>query len=726
VRLSVLVAGTGLASCLVAAGAPAAVGSTGPGIITTVAGGPGRGPALTVAQDAGSVTVSPAGDVYVGDTRGVVREFSGRSSWEKVTAGNAAQNLLSPPRVRVPATAAALDSVDGLAVDAAGNVVISDGSDDLVWVVAARSGTFYGQPMKAGYIYAIAGTGTFGYSGDGGPATSAELGRPAGLAFDRAGNLLIADSLDSVVRVVAARSATFYGQPMKAGNIYTIAGHGTPGYSGDGGPGTSAELSAPGGVTTDRAGNAVIADTRNSRIRVVAAHTGTFYGQAMKAGDIYTIAGNGKRLFSGDGTPAASAELHDPGGLTTDCAGNLVIADTGNHRVRVIAARSATFYGRAMTSGDIYTIGGGEHQPAVGNPQGVAVDPARNVVIADGFQVRVLAARSGTFYRQAMTASHVYTVAGNGQATSGSGGKAVDAEMGDPNSVAVSARGSIIISESDAAQILAVATSTGTFYGRAMKAGYIYTVAGTGTSGYSGDGGPATAAELRSPFGPATDRAGNVVFADGLNDRVRVVAATSGRFYGRAMTAGDIYTIAGTGTSGYSGDGGPATSADLVIRAAPTVDSAGNVVFADVFDSVVRVVAAATGTFYGVTMKAGDIYTVAGTGEFGLSGDGGFATSSNLESPHATAVDRAGNLLIADFDTNQIRLVPSRSGTFYGQAMKAGHIYTVAGNGQGGFLGDGGPATSARLFSPAGVAVDPAGDVLIADLGNKRVREVAG
>jgi len=471
VRLCALLAGAGLASSLVAA-APAAAKTTGPGDIATVAGGPGRGPALTVAQVAGSVAAGPAGDVYVGDSRGVVRGLTSGTSWETVTAGNATQNLLSGPRDGVAATVTPLDSVDGLAVDSARNVVISDGLDFLVWVVAARAGTLYGQAMKAGHIYSIAGTGNFGYSGDGGPATSAKLGRPAGLALDPSGNLLIADSLDSVARVVAARA-------------------------------------------------------------------GTFYGQAMKAGDIYTIAG-------------------------------------------------------------------------------------------------------------------------------------------------------------------------------------------TGTTGFSGDGGPATAAKLDGPFGPATDQAGNVVFADRLNQRVRVVASTSGTFYGQAMTAGHIYTIAGTGTSGYSGDGGPATAAALDVRAAPTVDSAGNVVFADDFNSVVRVVAAASGMFYGVAMKAGHIYTVAGTGQFGLSGSGGPATSAALESPQATAVDRSGNLLIADFDTNRIRLVPSRSGRFYGQAVKAGHIYTMAGNGTGGFRGDGYLATSAWLLSPVGVAVDPAGGVLIDDSGNQRIREVAG
>jgi NHL repeat len=792
VRLCALLAAAGLAGSLVAA-APATARVIGPGDITTVAGGPGRGPAPTVAQEVGAVAAGPAGDVYVGDSRGVVRGLTSGTSWETVTAGNATQNLLSGPRDRVAATVAPLDSVDGLAVDAAGNVAIADGLDYLIWIVAARAGTFYGQAMKAGFIYSIAGTGHFGYSGDGGPATSARLGGPAGLAFDPSGNLLIADSLDSVVRVVAARAGRFYGQAMKAGHIYTIAGTGSSGYSGDGGPGTSAELSGPNGVTADQDGNAVVADTGNSRLRVVAARSGTFYGQAMTAGDIYTIAGDGERNLTGDGGPAAAAELRLPGGLTTDSAGNLVVADTGNQRIRVIAAQSGTFYGRTMTGGDIYSIGGGDGQPDVGSAQGVAVDSAGNVIVADGFLVRVMAESSGRFYGQTMTAGDGYTVAGNGLTTSGSSGRAIDAQLGDPDGVAVSTEGNIFISESAVGHLLAVDTIAGTFYGRAMKAGHIYTIAGSGPAGFSGDGGPATAAELDGPFGPATDAAGNVVFADRLNQRVRVVANTSGtfygqamtaghiytiagtgtsgdtgdggpatsaelsfptgagvdahgnvliadgsnnqiravaastgRFYGRAMTAGHIYTIAGTGASGYSGDGGPATAAALDIRAAPTVDSAGNVVFADDFNSVVRVVAAATGTFYGVAMKAGDIYTVAGTGDFGLSGNGGPATSATLESPQATAVDRSGNLLIADFDTNLIRLVPSRSGRFYGQAVKAGHIYTMAGNGTGGFRGDGFLATSAWLLSPVGVAVAPGGGVLIDDSGNRRIREVAG
>jgi DNA-binding beta-propeller fold protein YncE len=139
------------------------------------------------------------------------------------------------------------------------------------------------------------------------------------------------------VRVVAAGSGTFYGQAMTAGDIYTVAGNGTYGFSGDGGPATSAELGFPASVTADQAGNLLIADVGSNRVRVVAAGSGTFYGQAMTAGDIYTVAGSRKSGFSGDGGPATSAGLNYPASVAVDAAGNLVIADSYNNRVRVVA-----------------------------------------------------------------------------------------------------------------------------------------------------------------------------------------------------------------------------------------------------------------------------------------------------------------------------------------------------------------------------------------------------
>jgi trimeric autotransporter adhesin len=738
-----VLAAAGLVGGLAAA-APPALAAGAPGTITTVAGGPGRGPGTNVFQEPTALAAGPDGAVYVGD-QGIVRELSTSKAWEGVVAGvlNAADGPLfsgdGGPALKawLPAF---LSGVSGLAVDAAGNVIIASYPEMRVRVVAASTGTFYGQAMTAGHIYTVAGDGTKGYSGDGGPATSAELDEPFGVAVDRSGNLVLTDSLNNRVRVVAAKTGTFYGQAMTAGDIYTVAGDGTAGYSGDGGPATSAELNDPSGVAVDGAGNLIIADYVNYRVRVVAASTGTFYGQAMTAGDIYTVAGDGTQGYSGDGGPATSAELNNPGGVAVDGAGNLVIADGGNDRVRVVAASTGTFYGQAMTAGDIYTIAGdgtkgysGNGGPAasaeLNDPQGVAFDSAGNLVIADtgSDRVRVVAASTGTFYGQAMTAGDIYTVAGDGtHYSSGSGGPAVNAELASAaipsfvSGVAVDS-GNYVVVQSNRAWF--ICETAGTYFGRAMTAGDIYPVAGNAEIGYSGDGGPALSAKLHYPQGVAVDSAGNLVIADTGNNRVRVVAASTGTFYGQAMTAGDIYTVAGNGSGTYSGDGGPATSAGVDIPTGVAVDPAGNLLIAGSGNGRLRVVAASTGTFYGQAMTAGDIYTVAGNGSGTYSGDGGPATSAGVDA-QGVAVDGSGNLVIADTIDGRVRVVAASTGTFYGQAMTAGDIYTVAGGGTSG-LGDGGPATSAELSDPEGVAVDGAGNLIIADTLANRVQVVA-
>jgi sugar lactone lactonase YvrE len=269
-----------------------------------------------------------------------------------------------------------------------------------------------------------------------------------------------------------------------------------------------------------------------------------------------------------------------------------------------------------------------------------------------------------------------------------------------------------------------VADRTGTFYGVAMTAGYIYTVAGTGERGFSGDYGPATGAELSLPHGVAVDPAGNLLIADSGNGRVRVVADRTGTFYGIKMTRGDIYTVAGNGSTGFSGDGGPAVKA-AVVPVGLTVDPAGNLVIADAGNDRVRVVADRTGTFYGITMTADDIYTVAGDGDQGFSGDGGPATGAALYDPNGIAVDPAGNLVIADAGNARVRVVAESTGKFYGVAMTDGDIYTVAGDGSTAFSGDGGPATGAGVGT-ADVAVDAGGNLVIADETNNRIRVVTG
>jgi hypothetical protein len=397
---------------------------------------------------------------------------------------------------------------------------------------------------------------------------------------------------------------------------------------------------------------------------------GRFHHQALTAGDIYTIAGDGSGGL-GDGGPAARSELSAPADIALGRQGNLVIADTGHVRVRMVAAATGTFYGHAMTAGDIYTIAGK-----------------------------------------------------GGAGFSGDGGPAVNARLHRPTGVALDAAGNVLISDSYNERLRLLAAKTGTFYGRAMTTGHIYTIAGNGRQGFSGDGGPATAAELNTPLRTTVDAAGNVVISDSFNQRLRVLAAKTGTFYGRAMTAGDIYTIAGNGSPGYSGDGGPATAAGLYKPLRVTVDAAGNLVFCDERDNRIRVIPVKTATFYGQAMTAGHIYTIAGTGKRGTTGDGGPATRAEVGEPAGVTLDALGNLLIATRNGGRIRVVAAKTGTFYGQAMTAGDIYNIAGGGTGG-LGDGGPATSAVLVQPGAVMVDTAGNVLIADTADNRIRKVA-
>ena len=355
----------GLVPTAALAGASRATAAVGPavaaGVISTAAGGVG-GPALAtrVALREACGVAYAAGKMYVADG-GTVRAVSKGTGWLTTPVGTGAASPLGDGG---PAGNASLRGVCGVAVDDSGNLVISDTGHSRVRVVAHKTGTFYGRPMTGGHIYTVAGNGKAGFSGDGGPATKARLNQPQSVAVDGAGNLLIADTGNDRVRVVAHNAGTFYGRPMIGGHIYTVAGNGKAGFSGDGGPAAKARLSQPRSVAAGGAGNLLIADTGNYRVRVVVRRAGTFYGRPMAAGHIYTVAGTGTSGFSGDGAPATKAELGGPSGVSlggtvvADGAGNLLIGDATNARIRVVAHRTGSFYGRPMTAGDIYTVAG--------------------------------------------------------------------------------------------------------------------------------------------------------------------------------------------------------------------------------------------------------------------------------------------------------------------------------------------------------------------------------
>ncbi len=609
------------------------------GVLTVVAGngiegvsGDGR-PATSASLNAPTgVAVDSMGNLYIADEgNNRIRKVS--SGIITTVAGNGSPGFSGDGG---PATSASLNGPLGVAIDAAGNLYIADSENNRI------------RKVSGGTITTVAGNGVAGFSGDGGPAASASLDLPYGEAVDSAGSLYIADFRNQRIR------------KLSGGTITTVAGNGTQGFSGDGGPAASASLNAPAGVAVDGAGNLYIADANNDRIRKVS------------GGTITTVAGNGIEGFSGGGGPATSASLTAPLGVAVDFAGSVYIADTSNERIRKVSDGTITTV--AGDGGFQFSGDGGPAKSATLNGSnnvlsgfdygglGVAVDSAGSVYIADFENNRVRKVSSGT----------IATVAGNGAfGYSGDGGTATSASVSFPTGAAVDSADNLYIADIGNGRI------------RKVLGGIITTVAGGGTT--IGDG-PATSASLY-PSAVAVDSAGNVYVADQVYNRIRKVSG------------GTITTLAGNGIQGFSGDGGPATSASLNEPKGVAVDSAGNVYIADTSNERIREV------------SGGTITTVAGNGTAGFSGDGGPATSASIN-PQGVAVDSVGNLYIADEGNNRIRKV------------SGGIITTVAGNGIPGFSGDGGAATSASLLTPHGAAVDSTGNLYIADSGNNRIREV--
>ena len=349
----------------------------------------------------------------------------------------------------------------------------------------------------------------------------------------------------------------------------------------------------------------------------------------------------------------------------------------------------------------------------MGQPYAVTVDQAGNTVFTDvsDNEVDVVAASSGTFYGIAMTAGDVYTVAGGGTSTT-AGGPGATFAFNFPDGLVSDSAGNLVIADGGASQILVLANTDGTDFGQDMTAGDLYLVAGTGAQGMSGMGGPATSAVLGFPSGLAEDQAGNLLVADFSDNAVFAIAGTSGTYYGQSMTGGDIYTIAdSSGVEGDTGDGGAATSATLDSPSDVAVDSVGNVLIADTFNNAIRVIAASSGTYYGQSMTAGDIYTLAGLGpdDNGFGGDDGPAGLAELNEPGWVALDDFGNVYVADTGNNRVRMIAASTGTYYGISMTAGDIYTVAGTGTAGYSGDAGPSGLAELNGPNGVAVTSGG-----------------
>lgn len=763
------------------------------GIITTVAGNgsvkSGGYGGLATSVGIGypyGLAADAAGNLYISDFL-TIQKVDALTGVITVFAGNGDTGFSGDGGLAINAT---LDGPENLATDAAGNLYFVDGGNGRIRKVDAATGI----------ITTVAGDGVIGYSGDGGPATSAALHFPNGLALDAAGNLYISDSWNYRIRRVDAATRV----------INTVVGDGTQGYSGDGGPATSAEIYYPAGMTFDHAGNLYIVD--EYRIRMIDASTGI----------ITTIGGDGTYGYSGDGGLAVDAELAGPLGVTLDLAGNLYIADTYNNRIRVVRpaalvattttlianptdlnagqsltltatvtpasggtpAGTVTFYNGTVSLGNVtlnsssvavlmLTPGAGNYSitasysgsstdaPSQSSPQvpvtviGIATTTSlsASAISLPVGQILTLTATVNAANGDAPTGSVAFL---NGQTSLGSGSLnnsgvttlAITPSVGS-YSITASYGGS---TTDDASSSTAVSVSVTS----ASNSPNIYTFAGDGVLGYNGDGELATSAELNGSVQMAMDTNGNVYLADNYNHRIRKVFASTGT----------ITTVAGNGTPGYSGDGGPAIDAELENPNGVAIDAAGNIYISDSFFTI-RKVDAATGiisTIVGDGVQyqgpvicgsseainveiysptaialdhAGNIYFAEGNdickveaatgiisrfagdvgGGSGYSGDGGPATSAELNFPLAMTLDTSGNMYIADTDNQRVRRIDAVTGI----------ITTVAGNGgggpDGGYSGDGGPATSAELSDPEGVALDADENLFVSSVYTWRVTD---
>jgi len=470
----------------------------------------------------------------------------------------------------------------GLAADGVGNVYVADCYNYRIRKIS-----------PSGIITTFAGSSISAYGGGGssvsGQALYASIGAPAYLAADGIGNLYFSGAY-SVEKI------------DPSGMVSTIAGVGVccGGFSGDGSVATAAEVYSPTGIAIDAAGNIYIADKGNDRVRKI-----------NSSGIINTIAGGGTVL--GDGGPAISANLNAPVSVAVDASGNVYILDQGHGRVRMV------------------------------NPSGI-----------------------------------ITTVAGGGPTALGDGKPATTVSLSNPTSIAVSASGNLFIADYSNRRIRMV-----------DAAGIINTVAGNGSTAYTGDGGPATAAGIGLPSGLTFDLIGNMYISDGNNYRVRVV-----------NSAGIISTIAGNGIvlGGHSGDGGPAYLAQFN-GTGLGIDNSGDFYFAD------------AGSYIRKIDASGIISTIAGNGITGFSGDGGPAISAELDNPVRVITDPSGNIYICDQGSGHIRKIDA-----------SGIITTIAGGGSGG-LGDGGPAIAA-VISCYDIAIDNSYNVFIADPVHARIRKI--
>lgn len=574
-----------------------------------------------------------------------------------------------------------------IAFDGSGNLFITDTDNHSIRKVA-----------PGGIITTVAGTpGRRGFAGDNGLATQALLDSPVGIAVDGSGNLYIAEAGNNRIRKVTAAD----------GKITTFAGTGSGSYGGDGGLATAANLNFPYGLALDKDNNLYVADVNNHRIRKI----------NVADGKISTVAGNGATGFNGDDILATGASIFSPINIAFDKDGNLFISDNGNHRIRRVNAANGLISTIAGTGQSGFAGDGGPgNQARLSNPAGVVVDGENNVYFADRGNHRVRKISAGT--------NIISTIAGAGPSGfNGDGLSVLASRLSVPSSIAIDQAGNLFIADRENLRVRRIVFAAAmdevspvvTITVPTSESSYATTespfkLSGTATDNkgvalvrWSNDRGGSGAAG-----GTANWSVSGITLQNGPNN-LTVTAwdangnATSARLLVNFNPSQIIATLAGNGSAGSGGDGGSAIAANLFTPTGIAVDARGNLFIADSENHRVRKVT-----------PAGLILPFAGSGKLGSSGDGGQALNAAFNRPQSVAVDASGNVYIADTGNQRIRKVDAN-----------GVITTIAGNGQAGFEGDGGPANQASLNVPFQVAVDAAGNLYIADSFNRRVRKVS-
>ena len=591
------------------------------GAITTYAGGGigctgqtdnlGDGCAATSAilSLPGGIATDAAGDLYIADvSNNRIREVLVSTGVINTVAGGGPGCAAQTDTVgdNCAPLNAILNGPYAVFVDSHNNIFITDQYNARVREVFASTAL----------IQTIAGTGTGGFNGDNIPATTAQINTPLGLFVDANGNVFFGDDGNRRVREILASNQ----------NIVTVAGGGSgcagqvDGY-GDGCPAPSGVLLTVYGLLVDPSGNIFSVDLLGCTIREVSASTDI----------IQVFAGNGTPYFSGDGGPATNAQFYFPFEVAGDSAGNFYIADSGNARIREVTRSTGVIQtvagGGTGCTQQTDTLGDGcpATQAILGLVSSVYVDPFGNIYISDygNSRIRKVAASTGL----------METVAGGGTGCTaqtdavGDGCPATQGILLSAWGVYADLAGNVFIADYGDSRIREVFASTG----------LIQTIAGTGAQGYNGDNIPANTAQVTIPTGIYGDSNGNIFFSDAGNYRIREIIASSGQ----------IVTVAGTGVPGYNGDNIAATTAQITFPYGLFLDAADNIFITDSANSRVREIVASTGS----------IQTVAGTGGFGFSGDGGPATIAQLGFPVGLGGDPFGNLYISDEYNNRIRQV---------------------------------------------------------------------